>query len=75
MLETNQEQWKLEKYQLARVIQYAELDIAKYLQHPENFADFRMVIEWLEGVQQQLADALHLLGADPIPLLEDDDEQ
>jgi hypothetical protein len=70
MLETNQEQWKLEKYQLARVIQYAELDIAKYLNRPEDF----MVIEWLEGVQQQLADALHLLGSNPIPLLESDDE-
>ena len=67
MLETNQEQWKLEKYQLARVIQYAELDIAKYLQRPEDF----MVIEWLEGVQQALTDALHLLGSDPIPLLEE----
>jgi hypothetical protein len=71
MLETNQEQWKLEKYQLARVIQYAELDIAKYLNRPEDF----MVIEWLEGVQQQLADALHLLDSNPIPLLESDDEQ
>jgi hypothetical protein len=71
MLETNQEQWKLEKYQLARVIQYAELDIAKYLNRPEDF----MVIEWLEGVQQQLADALHLLDSNPIPLLENDDEQ
>ena len=70
MLETNSEQWKLEKYQLARVIQYAELDIAKYLNRPEDF----MVIEWLEGVQQQLSDALHLLGSDPIPLLESDDE-
>ena len=70
MLETNQEQWKLEKYQLARVIQYAELDIAKYLNRPEDF----MVIEWLEGVQQALTDALHLLGSDPIPLLESDDE-
>jgi len=70
MLETNQEQWKLEKYQLARVIQYAELDIAKYLNRPEDF----MVVEWLEGVQQALTDALHLLGSDPIPLLESDDE-
>jgi hypothetical protein len=69
MLETNDEQWKLEKYQLARVIQYAELDIAKYLQRPEDF----MVIEWLEGVQQALTDALHLLGSDPIPLLEEDE--
>ena len=70
MLETNNEQWKLEKYQLARVIQYAELDIAKYLNRPEDF----MVIEWLEGVQQQLTEALWLLGSDPIPLLESDDE-
>jgi hypothetical protein len=69
MLETNQEQWKLEKYQLARVIQYAELDIAKYLNRPEDF----MVIEWLEGVQQQLAEALWLLGSNPIPLLEEDE--
>ena len=70
MLETNQEQWKLEKYQLARVIQYAELDIAKYLQRPEDF----MVIEWLEGVQQQLTEALELLDSNPIPLLESEDE-
>ena len=33
-----------------------------------------MVVEWLEGVQQQLSDALHLLGSDPIPLLESEDE-
>ena len=71
MLETNDEQWKLEKYQLARVIQHAELDIAKYLNRPEDF----MVIEWLEGVQQALTDALHLLGADPIPLLEEDENE
>ena len=56
--------------QATRLVQFAELDIAKYLNRPEDF----MVIEWLEGVQQQLADALHLLGADPIPLLESDDE-
>ena len=61
--------------QATRLVQFAELDIAKYLQHPENFADFRMVIEWLEGVQQQLADALHLLGSNPIPLLEEDDDE
>ena len=56
--------------QATRLVQFAELDIAKYLQRPEDF----MVIEWLEGVQQQLADALHLLGSNPIPLLESDDE-
>jgi hypothetical protein len=56
--------------QATRLIQFAELDIAKYLNRPEDF----MVIEWLEGVQQQLADALHLLGSNPIPLLESDDE-
>ena len=43
--------------------------LAKYLNRPEDF----MVIEWLEGVQQQLADALHLLGSNPIPLLEEDE--
>jgi hypothetical protein len=53
-----------------RLVQYAELDIAKYLQSPADF----MVVEWLEGVQQALTDALHLLGSDPIPLLETDDE-
>jgi hypothetical protein len=53
-----------------RLVQYAELDIAKYLQSPADF----MVVEWLEGVQQALTDALHLLGSDPIPLLESDDE-
>lgn len=56
--------------QATRLVQFAELDIAKYLNRPEDF----MVIEWLEGVQQQLADALHLLGSNPIPLLEDEDE-
>lgn len=56
--------------QATRLIQFAELDLAKYLNRPEDF----MVIEWLEGVQQQLSDALHLLGADPIPLLESEDE-
>ena len=60
--------------QATRLVQFAELDIAKYLQHPENFADFRMVIEWLEGIQQALTDALELLGSNPIPLLESDDE-
>ena len=52
-----------------RLVQYAELDIAKYLQSPADF----MVVEWLEGVQQALTDALHLLGSDPIPLLEEDE--
>lgn len=56
--------------QATRLVQFAELDLAKYLNRPEDF----MVIEWLEGVQQQLADALHLLGSNPIPLLESDDE-
>lgn len=56
--------------QATRLVQFAELDIAKYLNRPEDF----MVIEWLENVQQQLADALHLLGSNPIPLLEDEDE-
>ena len=57
--------------QATRLIQFAELDLAKYLNRPEDF----MVIEWLEGVQQQLADALHLLGADPIPLLEENEDE
>ena len=70
MLETNEEQWKLEKSHLTHLIQSAELDIYKYLNRPEDF----MVIEWLENVQQQLADALHLLGSNPIPLLEEEDE-
>lgn len=56
--------------QATRLVQFAELDIAKYLNRPEDF----MVIEWLENVQQQLADALHLLGSNPIPLLEEEDE-
>ena len=56
--------------QATRLVQFAELDLAKYLNRPEDF----MVIEWLENVQQQLADALHLLGSNPIPLLESDDE-
>lgn len=56
--------------QATRLVQFAELDLAKYLNRPEDF----MVIEWLEGVQQQLSDALHLLGSNPIPLLEDEDE-
>jgi hypothetical protein len=53
-----------------RLVQYAELDIAKYLQSPADF----MVVEWLEGVQQALTDALQMLGSNPIPLLESDDE-
>jgi len=57
--------------QATRLIQFAELDLTKYLNRPEDF----MVIEWLEGVQQQLSDALHLLGADPIPLLEEDENE
>ena len=56
--------------QATRLVQFAELDIAKYLQRPEDF----MVVEWLEGVQQALTDALELLGSNPIPLLESDDE-
>jgi hypothetical protein len=55
--------------QATRLVQFAELDIAKYLNRPEDF----MVIEWLEGVQQQLSDALHLLGSNPIPLHEEDE--
>ena len=70
MLETNEEQWKLEKSHLTHLIQSAELDISKYLNRPEDF----MVIEWLEGVQETLNEALWLLGADPTPLLENDDE-
>lgn len=57
--------------QATRLVQFAELDIAKYLNRPEDF----MVIEWLENVQQQLADALHLLGSNPIPLLEEDEDE
>ena len=56
--------------QAPRLVQFAELDIAKYLQRPEDF----MVVEWLEGVQQALTDALEMLGSNPIPLLESDDE-
>lgn len=56
--------------QATRLVQFAELDIAKYLQRPEDF----MVVEWLEGVQQALTDALEMLGSNPIPLLESDDE-
>lgn len=57
--------------QATRLVQFAELDLAKYLNRPEDF----MVIEWLENVQQQLADALHLLGSNPIPLLEEDEDE
>lgn len=53
---------------ITHLVQGAELDIAKYLQRPEDF----MVVEWLEGVQQALTDALELLGSNPIPLLEED---
>jgi hypothetical protein len=56
--------------QATRLVQFAELDIAKYLQRPEDF----MVVEWLEGVQQALTDALEMLGSNPIPLLESEDE-
>jgi len=56
--------------QATRLVQFAELDLAKYLQRPEDF----MVVEWLEGVQQALTEALALLNANPIPLLESDDE-
>lgn len=57
--------------QATRLVQFAELDLAKYLNRPEDF----MVIEWLENVQQQLAEALHLLGSNPIPLLEEDEDE
>ena len=57
--------------QATRLVQFAELDVAKYLNRPEDF----IVIEWLENVQQQLADALHLLGSNPIPLLEEDEDE
>lgn len=53
------------------LVRYAEFDIAKYLQDPSNY----QAIEWFEGVQQALSEALTMLGADPIPLLENDDEQ
>jgi hypothetical protein len=54
-----------------RLIQFAELDVARYLQNP---ADYH-TIEYMESVQQALTDALHLLGADPIPLLEEDEDE
>ena len=57
--------------QATRLVQFAELDIAKYLQRPEDF----MVVEWLEGVQQALTDALEMLGSNPIPLLEEDEDE
>jgi hypothetical protein len=56
--------------QATRLIQFAELDVAKYLQDPSDYH----TIEWFEGVQQALTEALALLNANPIPLLESDDE-
>ena len=53
------------------LVRYAEFDIAKYLNRPEDF----MVIEWLEGVQQALSEALTMLGADPIPLSEGNEHE
>lgn len=53
------------------LVRYAEFDIAKYLQDPSNY----QAIEWFEGVQQALSEALTMLGADPIPLTEEGDDE
>ena len=53
-----------------QLIQFAEFDVAKYLQDPSDYH----TIEWFEGVQQALTEALALLNANPIPLLEEDEE-
>ena len=53
------------------LVRYAEFDIAKYLQDPSNY----QAIEWFEGVQQALSEALTMLGADPIPLSEGNEHE
>jgi hypothetical protein len=53
------------------LVRYAEFDIAKYLQDPSNYH----TIEYMESIQMALTEALELLGSNPIPLLENDDEQ
>ena len=49
------------------LVQFAELDIARYLQSPEDY----QVIEYMETVQMALTEALELLGSNPIPLNEE----
>jgi hypothetical protein len=49
------------------LVQVAELDIARYLQCPEDFE----IIEYMETVQMALTEALELLGSNPIPLNEE----
>ena len=51
----------------AHLVQFAELDIARYLQSPEDY----QVIEYMENVQMALTEALELLGSNPIPLNEE----
>jgi hypothetical protein len=53
--------------EIIALIQAAELDIARYLQNPEDY----ITTEYFEGVQTILGDALFILGSNPIPLLED----
>jgi hypothetical protein len=56
---------------ITHLVQVAELEIAKYLNRPEDF----MVIEWLEGVQMTLTECLELLSANPIPLNEEEEDE
>jgi hypothetical protein len=53
--------------EIIALIQAAELDIARYLQNPEDY----IATEYFEGVQTILGDALFILGSNPVPLLED----
>jgi hypothetical protein len=55
---------------ITHLVQVAELDIARYLQDPSNYH----TIEYMESIQMALTEALELLGSNPIPLLENDDE-
>jgi hypothetical protein len=52
-----------------RLIQFAELDVARYLTDPAEYN----TIEYMESVQVALSEALTMLGADPLPIHEGDD--
>lgn len=61
----------LDMTRATQLIQFAEFDVAKYLQDPSDYH----TIEWFEGVQQALTEALTMLGADPLPLTEEDEDE
>ena len=54
----------LDKQRAINLIQCAELDIATFLQSPDEYD----VAEYFESVVEVLGEALTMLGADPLPL-------